>query len=111
VLQYNPRGADLFLFHLYADRQAAAGDDSCGSTFGGDPEKCEQACRYIDAAFNIPNATHRWNMDRFCDMYQINLLVATNSDPVWKDGESWVWTRSPLLANDTMRAFRCGGPE
>jgi hypothetical protein len=111
VLQYNPRGADVFLFHLYADRQAAAGDDSCGATFGGDPQKCEQALRYIDAAFNSPNATRTWNMDQFCDAYQINLLVATNSDPVWKDGGSWVWTRSPLLANDTLRAFTCGAPK
>jgi hypothetical protein len=111
VLQYNPRGADVFLFHLYSDRQTAAGDDSCGATFGGDPQKCEQAIPYIDAAFNSPNAARTWNMDQFCNAYQINLLVATNADPVWKDTGSWVWTRSPLLANDTLRAFQCGVPK
>jgi hypothetical protein len=47
-------------------------------------------------------------MDQFCDMFKINQLVATNSDPIWSDHESWVWTRTPLLATDTLRAFACG---
>jgi hypothetical protein len=107
-VQYNPSGPDLYFFHLYVDRQAAAGDDSCGSGFGGDPEKCKQASGYIEAAFNKPRTTHEWNFDQFCDEYQINVLAATSSDKVWNDTESWLWTRRPLVADDTMRAVACG---
>jgi hypothetical protein len=108
VVQYNPATPDLNVFHLYADRQVAAGDDACGSTFGGELEKCRQVYPYIDAAFNKPATSDRWNMDQLCDAFQINVLVATNSDPVWKDARSWVWTRPPLFSDNTMRAFACG---
>ena len=108
VVQYNPATADLNVFHLYADRQVAAGDDGCGATFGGELEKCKQVYPYIDAAFNKPTISNGWDMDRFCDTLQINVLVATNSDPVWKDARSWVWNRPPLFSDGIMRAFACG---
>jgi hypothetical protein len=108
VVQYNPATADLNLFHLYADRQAAVGDDSCHAAFGGDLEKCKQAYGYINAAFNSPATVREWNMDRFCDAFQINVLIASDTDPIWKDARSWVWTRPPLFANDTLRTFACG---
>jgi hypothetical protein len=108
VLQYNPESPDLFYFHLYANRQTAAGDDSCGAPFGGDPQKCKQAYGYISAAFNSPENARRWDMDEFCDIFHINVLVATSSDKVWRDAGSWVWTRPTLLGNNTMRAVTCG---
>jgi len=108
VVQYNPATADANVFHLYTDRQVAAGDDGCGATFGGELEKCKQVYPYIDAAFNKPATSDGWNMDQFCDTFQINVLVATNSDPVWKDARSWVWTRPLLYNDDIMRAFACG---
>jgi hypothetical protein len=108
VLQYNPVGPDLFLMHLYADRQAAVGDDSCGTSFGGDWKECQQVLPFIDAAFYQPEAARAWNMDQFCDSIGINTLVATSSDPVWADKASWVWTRPTLLATDSLRAMNCG---
>jgi hypothetical protein len=108
VVQYNPATADANVFHLYTDRQVAAGDDGCGATFGGELEKCKQVYPYIDAAFNKPATSDGWNMDQLCDAFQINVLVATNSDPVWNDARSWVWTRPPLFSDAIMRAFACG---
>lgn len=108
VLQYNPMGTDLYFFHLYADRQAAAGDDSCGTPFGGDWEKCQKALPYINAAFSVRQAASTWDMDQFCDMFHINILVATDSDPVWKDEGSWVWSRPARVATGILRAVNCG---
>ena len=108
VVQYNPATTDLNVFHLYADRQAGAGDDSCHAAFGGDLEKCKQAYPYIFAAFNSPDIVRGWNLDQLCDAFQINVLIATNSDPIWKDLGSWVWTRPALFADDTLRVFTCG---
>lgn len=108
VVQYNPATADLNVFHLYTDRQVAAGEDGCGATFGGELEKCKLVYPYISAAFNRPQISDVWNIDQFCDHLQINALVATNSDPVWKDAQSWVWTRPPLFSSEIMRVVACG---
>jgi hypothetical protein len=108
VLQYNPIGDDVFFFHLYGDRQAAAGDDSCGTPFGGDWEKCRQALPHMDAAFSARQTARPGDIDQFCDLYNINILVATDSDPVWKNEAGWAWTRPPLFATDVLRAIACG---
>jgi hypothetical protein len=50
----------------------------------------------------------KWDLDRFCDEFKVNVLLATDADPVWKDQESWVWVRPSLLANPSVRAIRCG---
>ncbi|MFZ1915939.1 MAG: hypothetical protein WAU58_00070 [Terriglobales bacterium] len=109
VVQYNPATEDLNVFHLYADRQVDAGDDGCGATFGGEIEKCKELYPYISAAFNRPQVSDTWDMDKFCDQMQIGLLIATDADPVWKDPRSWVWTRAPLFSNNIMRVVPCGG--
>ncbi|MGA2004831.1 MAG: hypothetical protein ABSG70_15710 [Terriglobales bacterium] len=108
VVQYNPATADSNVFHLYTDHQVAAGDDGCGATFGGELEKCKQVYPYIDAAFNKPQISDTWNMDQFCDQLNINVLVATDTDPAWRDSQSWVWTRPTLFSDDIMRAVGCG---
>ncbi len=82
VMQYNPVSMNLELMHLYSTRQVAAGDQSCSSSFGGDPEKCDKAMPYLVTVFNYPENIRDWNIDRFCNTFSINLLVATEADPV-----------------------------
>ena len=107
-VQYNPVRDEVLISHLYSTRQAVMGDAFCGSAFGGDPAKCRQAFPYVATVFNAPGAVRNWNIDRFCDDFQVNVLVATDADPVWGDPDSWVWTRRTLLANPSMRAVPCG---
>jgi hypothetical protein len=107
-VQYNPVQVEVLISHLYSARQAAMGDSSCGSAFGGDVEKCRKASPYVVSVFNAPDVVRTWNLDNFCNAFQINVLVATDADPVWNDPYSWVWGRSSLLANPGMRAIRCG---
>jgi hypothetical protein len=107
-VQYNPVGNELLYIHLYSTRQAVRGDMECGSTFGGDPQECKKALPYFAAVFNAPDVVRSWNLDRFCDAYQVNVLVATDTDPVWNDPYSWVWTRPSLHANPSLRAVACG---
>jgi hypothetical protein len=108
VLQYNPVGRKKLFLHLYSTHQAAAGDDTCGSTFGGNIDKCRQAMPYIVAAFNYPAGIRGWDLNRFCDSFSVNLLAATDADPVWQDPASWVWSRRPLVSNDAIRIIPCG---
>jgi hypothetical protein len=108
TVQYNPVRDEVLISHLYSPRQAVMGDAFCGSGFGGDVEKCRQAFPTIAKVFNDPDAVRKWNLDKFCDDYKVNVLLATDADPVWKDLESWVWHRPNLLANPSMRAVACG---
>lgn len=108
LVQYNPVRDEVLITHLYSTRQAAVGDPSCGSAFGGDFEKCRQAFPYFARIFNAPDVVRAWDLDSFCDDFRVNVLVATDTDPVWNDPDSWVWTRPILLANPSMRALSCG---
>jgi hypothetical protein len=109
VLQYNPIGSDVFLFHLYANRQVSVGDEACGTTFGGSWEECKQVLPYLNAFFNRPNEeAAKWSLDEICDDIHVDVIAVTSSDKAWYETQSWVWTRKPLVANDALRAFRCG---
>jgi len=108
ILQYNPLSENAFLIHLYSSRQVVAGDATCGSNFGGDAEKCREAMPYLSAIFESPADARGWNLDRFCDTYSLNLLVATEADRVWYDPGSWVWNRDAVVSNDSLRAIPCG---
>jgi hypothetical protein len=107
-VQYNPVGDEVFMTHLYSTRQAVIGEEGCASVFGGEASKCKEAFPYIASIFNSPNAVRGWNLDGVCDAFHVNVLVATDVDPVWQDPTSWVWTRRDLLANPAMRAIPCG---
>lgn len=108
MVQYNPIRDEVMVTHLYSTRQTVAGDDSCGSSFGGNTEKCREALPYVAAAFNSPAAIRSWDIDRFCDGFRINVLVATDADPIWGDPYSWVWTRPALVTSPSVRAIPCG---
>lgn len=108
VLQFNPVGANALLNRLYSTHQTVAGDQTCGTTFGGDPDKCAEAMPYLLSAFNSPENIREWNIDEFCDAFSANLLVATEADPVWGDAGSWVWSKPALTSNDSMRSIPCG---
>jgi hypothetical protein len=107
-IQYNPFFGEAFVAHLYLNHQAVVGDYGCGSDFGADPQKCTQPLLYFAAAFNRPEIASTWDIDAFCREFQVDVLVATDADPVWRDVNSWVWTRAPLYANPAMRAVSCG---
>jgi hypothetical protein len=107
-VQYNPVRDEVLIAHLYSTRQAVMGDAGCGSAFGGDYEKCRAVFPSVAAVFNNPDAVRNWDLDSFCDAFQINVLVATNADPVWGDPGGWVWSRPSLVANPSVHAVACG---
>jgi hypothetical protein len=108
VVQYDPAGNERRILRLYTTHQVVAANDSCDASFGGDPTPCAQVAPYIIGLFEAPAATMRWDVDKFCSFAKIDVLVVTNADPVWRMGNSWVWSREPLVSNRSFRAFRCG---
>ena len=105
VLQSNPASKDLILHMLYSNHDAAAGDGACGADFGGDPAICASRLRTLAGIFNLPDGV---DVDAVCQQFGIDTLVIENTDSVWRQPNSWVWTRPPSVANEYVRAFRCG---
>ena len=105
VLQSNPRTLNLILHMLYSGRETAAGDGQCGVDFGGDAGVCDQRLRNLAVFFNRPDGS---TLDATCRAYGIDALVVEDWDPVWRDRSSWVWKQQPAVANNYVRAFRCG---
>jgi hypothetical protein len=108
IVQYNPVGYEVEMAHLFSARQAVIGDAFCGSAFGGDTQRCREAFPYFATAFNNPPVVQDWPLDQFCRDYHVDVLVATDVDPVWNDMYSWVWMRPALVSNHALRAVACG---
>ncbi len=106
--QYNPVRDEVLIAHLYSTRQAIMGDAFCESGFGGNLQNCRKAFPRMASAFNSPSAARGLDLDRFCDDFRVDVLVATDVDPVWQDKSSWVWARPSLLSNPSLRAIPCG---
>lgn len=105
VFQSNPETKDYILHMLYSAHDSAAGNGKCGIDFGGDPALCELRLTNLAALFEFPGGSY---LDATCHEYGIDAILAEDSDRVWRDPSSWVWNRKPVIANDYVRAFRCG---
>lgn len=105
IVQHNPDVApnDLF-FGLYAGRQAVADTRGCGAVFGGDSTQCPPIFSRLQDLFSGRTP----DPDAVCRDLSIDVLVAKDTDEIWRHRDSWVWTREPLAANGRARAFRCG---
>ena len=111
VIQYNPNAVDFVPHQLYSAHDAAMGLPKCGANFGGDISRCEGRIQSVEPLFKRPSASASADLDNICRKYGIDAMVVDDSDPVWKQRDSWAWTRKPLLANSHVRAFACGDAE
>ena len=105
VLQSNPHAKDPILYMLYSGHDAAAGDAGCGTDFGGDSGLCALRVQKLAGLFTFPDGS---DLDAVCQEYGIDAFVVEDLDRVWREPSSWVWSRRPVVANDYVRAFRCG---
>jgi hypothetical protein len=106
IIQQNPHPVYQETFYgLYANRQTVAEDANCGAGFGGDPRECGPVLARLTPLF-AAGAGSRSFADT-CQNLPIDILVAKDTDPAWQDRNSWVWTRTPIFANDFVRLFSC----
>jgi hypothetical protein len=108
VVQYNPYAAVFIPHQLYSDHDAAIGQPSCGANFGGELARCAGRAEAVAVLFGKPSASESASLDVICRKYRIDVMLVDDNDPVWKDPNSWAWSRKPLLANDHVRALACG---
>jgi len=105
VVQSNPFTEDPILHMLYSGHDSAAGNGECGTTFGGDAGVCALRLQRLEGLFELPDGS---DLDAACREYGIDTVVVEDSDRVWQEPSSWIWNRHPVVANDYVRAFRCG---
>ena len=107
VIQFNPR----VVFQettalLYADRRAVAGDPGCNITFGGDAKLCAPIVSLLNGFYSGSES----GIEGICTNLPVDLVVAKDTDPVWRDRESWVWRETPEFRSDYIRIFGCRKP-
>ena len=100
VLQSNPDiPTDDYFFGLYGNRQTAAANRSCSSTFGGPEQLCAPLLASISPLFR-PSPTKPANApDR------VTVLLFKDNDPVWADKSNWIWRVNPIYENDGVRVI------
>jgi hypothetical protein len=104
IVQFNPHtGAQNTSALLYSDRPSLAADESCMSTFGGDPGLCPALIAELDRVYKDAAP----DLGRACRTLPMELIAASDTDAVWSNRQSWVWTETPVFANAYVRLFRC----
>jgi len=109
IVQSNPR----VVFQdtpalLYADRRTVAADTQCGTRAGGDPSLCGPIVSRIEEIYPALGQPTGLGLRDVCLNLPIDLIVVKDTDPVWKDPASWVWSRKPVFASRYVRLFSCG---
>jgi hypothetical protein len=108
IVQYNPYAASFISHEIYSGHGATIGGPNCVSVFGGDLNQCGPRIDAVVPLFWHPNAALSARVDEVCREFGIRVMLVDDTDKVWNSPESWVWTRTPLIANDYVRAFACG---
>ena len=88
VVQHNPGGK--MIGGLYAHRQAAASDERNGYCFGPTKEEYKPVANEIESMFS-PGLTLE-QVKNICAKYHIDVLVIKNTDAIWKDKTSPIWS-------------------
>ncbi len=107
TVQYDPHVIiqDTPAFY-YADRAAVAGNEDCLATFGGDPALCDPMVAKLNEIYPTKGSAPASLAD-VCGSLPLDVVVAKDSDPVWRLRSSWVWQEKPVFANHYVRMFRC----
>jgi hypothetical protein len=93
----------------YSDRRTAAADMACDAGFGGDPRLCPPIVSRLEEIFPPPGRSAASGILDVCEALPLDVVVAKDTDPMWRDRRSWVWTENPAYGNDYVRLFRCPG--
>jgi hypothetical protein len=91
---------------IYGDRHSVAGRLDCGTAFGGDPATCPPVVSRVQSMFPTGAAAPA-SLEEGCQSLPVDTFVAKDTDTVWGNRQSWVWTERPVYANAYMRIFRC----
>lgn len=108
IVQYNPYATSFISHEIYSSHAAAVGGPDCASAFGGNSNTCGVRFKAVVPLFINPTPLQEAGLDDLCRQYGITALLVDNTDEVWGRRDTWVWKRTPMFANNDVRAFACG---
>jgi len=105
VIQQNPDipGQDTF-YGMYGQRQTVAADLGCGAAFGGDPDECAPILNRLAKFYSGGPAE---SVENVCRVLPVDVFIAKDTDPAWRDASSWVWKVPSIFQNEHVRMFAC----
>jgi len=93
---------------LYSGRQMVADVEDCGTVFGGSKQFCDDVILpHLKLLFDDRQPVTPELVSNTCHEFSITVLLFKDTDPVWKNKSSWIWTAKPLLSNDFVRVIEC----
>jgi hypothetical protein len=108
ALQYNPdvdqQETDAM---LYADRRIVAAGRQCDTPYGGDPKLCGPIMARLERLYPVAGQPAGISVAEVCHDLPIDVIAVKDTDPVWSDPNSWVWTGKPVFSNAYIRLFGC----
>lgn len=87
---------------LYASRRTAAADLGCTAAFGGSARDCAPIVQRVNALYASGG-----DLGEACASLPVSIMIAKDTDAVWRDRQSWVWRDQPVFANNYVRLFSC----
>jgi hypothetical protein len=103
AIQANPKVSFQETFSMYySERRNIAADTGCLTMFGGDASQCPKAVGPLERMYAAKES-----LGEACASVPAELLIAKDTDAVWRDHGSWVWTEKPAYANSYVRMFSC----
>ena len=107
AIQFNPKVVFQETTALmYADRRTVAADPGCNVTFGGDAKLCAPIISRLNELYSGGNS----GVEDVCNNLPVNLVVAKDTDPAWRNKRSWVWREKPAFRSRYIRIFSCQKP-
>ena len=108
TFQFNPKVVFEEAYSMYySERRNLAGDMECHTVFGGDPSQCRPLLAKLQQIYPPDPQRAPTSLRDACSAVPADMLVAKDTDPVWKNRASWVWSETPAYANDYIRLFPC----
>jgi hypothetical protein len=103
IVQYDPLIVMNIFEGLHCNRQLVVADPQVAATTGMKSEDYNKLFWQIAAAFRLqPLPQQAFDLER---QYSIDYLVAKDTDALWKQRDSWIWTTSPRFENDRVRVI------
>ena len=91
----------------YSARPTVAADLGCLAGFGGSLDDCVPVIAHLVSLFPKDAATAPATLDSVCRNLPVEMVVAKDTDPVWRNRRAWVWTQPAAYENPYLRVFRC----
>jgi hypothetical protein len=105
IVQENPVTWQLLAEGEYSQRPTVVYGTNPSFMIGVDHTEYLEVLSRIRKIFEFGTSTQE--SDEIAASYGIDYLVVQNSDPVWADRKSYVWTRSAVFETPFVRVIRC----